>query len=69
MPIPHDIATKNIIAVNNLRICLFTMKLEHTITMGINYDPKLGDFVLTVNDVTFSGPDIFTVLEKAAEHQ
>ena len=69
MPIPHDIATKNIIAVNNLRICLFTMKLEHTITMGINYDPKLGDFVLTVNDVTVSSPYIFTVLEKAAEHQ
>ena len=69
MPISHEAAIKNTMAVNNLRICLCTMKLDHTIIMGINYDPKLGEFVLILGDELFADKDIFAVLQKAADHQ
>lgn len=69
MPISHEDAIKNTMAINNLRICLCSLKLDPTIVMSIHFDESSGKFVLIIGDGIFRGPDIFAVLQQAADHQ
>lgn len=69
MAISHEDAIKNTMAVNNLRICMCSLKLDPKLVMGINFDQPSGEYVLIIGEDMFHGPDLFSVLQKAADHQ